>query len=92
MTHCRGIDFHSNNHAGVVTDGQDKRVFEKRISNDLSPTLKAYRETFRGVVMESTCNYYWLVTGLPEQGYNLQSVNTAVIKQYDGLKYSNAPY
>ena len=36
-----GIDLHSNNHVVVVIDEEDKRVLEKRLSNDLSLTLKA---------------------------------------------------
>lgn len=92
MSHYCGIDLHSNNHVVVVIDDEDKRVFEKRLSNDLSLTLKAlspYRETLQGIAVESTFNWYWLVDGLQEQGYDLQLVNTAAVKQYDGLKYSN---
>jgi len=91
MQHYCGIDLHSNNHVVVVIDEEDKRVFEKRLSNDLSLTLKVlspYRETLQSVAVESTFNWYWLVDGLQEHGYNLQLVNTAAVKQYDGLKYS----
>jgi transposase len=92
MSHYCGIDLHSNNHVVVVIDEQDKRVFEKRISNDLSLTLKAllpYRTSLQGIAVESTFNWYWLVDGLQEQGYDLSLVNTAAVKQYDGLKYSD---
>ena len=41
MSHYCGIDLHSNNHVMVVINGEDKRVFEKRLSNDLSLTLNA---------------------------------------------------
>ncbi len=66
-------------------------MFEKRIGNDLSLTLKAlspFQESLRGVAVESTFNWYWLVDGLQAQGYDLRLVNTAAVKQYDGLKYS----
>jgi transposase len=92
MTHYCGIDLHSNNHVVVVIDEEDKRVLEKRLSNDLSLTLEAlspYRKTLHGVAVESTFNWYWLVDGLQEQGYPLRLVNTAAVKQYDGLKYSD---
>jgi transposase len=75
----------------VVIDDEDKRVFEKRLNNDLSLTLKAlspYDETLQGIAVESTFNWYWLVDGLQEHGYDLRLVNTAAVKQYDGLKYS----
>ena len=91
MSHYCGIDLHSNNHYVVVIDKDDRRVLEKRLPNDLSATLKAlmpYRETLQGIAVESTFNWYWLVDGLQEQGYDLQLVNTLAVKQYDGLKYS----
>jgi len=91
MSHYCGIDLHSNNHLVVVIDEEDKRVFEKRLNNDLSLTLDAlspFQESLQGIAVESTFNWYWLVDGLQEHGYNLQLVNTAAVKQYDGLKYS----
>ncbi len=92
MSHYCGIDLHSNNHVVVVIDEEDKRVFEKRISNDLTLTLMAlspYRESLQSIAVESTFNWYWLVDGLQEYGYDLRLVNTAAVKQYDGLKYSD---
>ena len=91
MSHYCGIDLHSNNHVVVVIDEKDKRVLDKRLNNDLSATLdvlEPYRETLKGVAVESTFNWYWLVDGLQEHGYEVQLVNTAAVKQYDGLKYS----
>ena len=67
MSHYCGIDLHSNNHVVVVIDEEDKRVFDKRLNNDLSATLSAlapYRETLQGIAVESTFNWYWLVDGL----------------------------
>ena len=92
MKHYCGIDLHSNNHVIIVIDEEDKRVFERRVSNDLSLTIKAlspYRKTLQGIAVESTFNWYWLVDGLEAEGYDLQLVNTAAVKQYDGLKYCN---
>jgi transposase len=91
MTHYCGIDLHSNNHVVVVIDDEDKRVLDRRLSNDLSTTLEVlapYRESLQGVAVESTFNWYWLVDGLQEHGFGVQLVNTAAVKQYDGLKYS----
>lgn len=89
MPHYCGIDLHSNNHVVVVIDEKDKRVFDKRLSNDLSATLNVlapYRETLKGIAVESTFNWYWLVDGLQDNGFGVQLVNTAAVKQYDGLK------
>jgi transposase len=92
MSHYCGIDLHSNNHVVVITDDEDKRVVEKRLPNDLSLTLsllEPYRDDLSGIAVESTYNWYWLVDGLEDAGYYLRLVNTAAVKQYDGLKYSN---
>ena len=50
--------------------------------------LEPYRETLKGVAVESTFNWYWLVDGIQDKGFVCQLVNTAAVKQYDGLKYS----
>jgi len=92
MSHYCGIDLHSNNHVVVVIDEEDKRVLEKRLSNDLSLTLKAlspYRKSLQGIAVESTFNWYWLVDGLIEAGYPLHLANTLAIQQYNGIKYTN---
>ena len=41
----------------------------------------------RGVAVESTYNWYWLVDGLQAAGFTVHLVNTAAVKQYDGLKH-----
>ena len=67
-------------------------MYEKRLRNDLNLTLKAlapYRKWLVGVAVESTFNWYWLVDGLQEAGFQMKLVNTAAVKQYDGLKYSD---
>ena len=92
MKHYCGIDLHSNNHVVVIIDDEDKRVYEKRLRNDLNLTLKAlapYRKTLQGIAVESTFNGYWLVDGLEEAGFEVKLVNTAAVKQYDGLKYTD---
>ncbi len=91
MSHYCGIDLHSNNQVVVVIDEEDKRVFDKRLNNDLSAAIEVlspYRESLHGIAVESTFNWYWLVDGLQDAGFKVQLVNTAAVKQYDGLKYS----
>ncbi len=41
MSQYCGIDLHSNHHVVVVIDEEDKRVYEKRLPNDLNATLEA---------------------------------------------------
>lgn len=86
-----GIDLHSNNHVIVVIDEEDKKLLNKRIDNNLSTTLKLlapFKDQLHSIAVESTFNWYWLVDGLMEQGYSVDLVNTAAVKQYEGLKYS----
>lgn len=90
-----GIDLHSNNHVVVVIDQEDRRLVEKRLPNSLAHTtelLAPYRQDLAGIAVESTFNWYWLVDGLMDQGYHLHLVNTAAVKQYEGLKHTEDRY
>jgi len=86
------IDLHSNNSVLVVLDQKDKVVYEHRHPNDL-PTilaqLKPHKKSIQAIAVESTYNWYWLVDGLMEAGYDVKLVNTVAIKTYDGLKYTS---
>ena len=85
------IDLHSNNSVVAVLDGQDRTVYARRLPNDLGAIVAALRAcagTVRAVAVESTFNWYWLVDGLQDAGFTVHLVNTAAVKQYDGLKYS----
>ena len=84
------IDLHSNNSVVVVTDAGDRLVFGKRLRNDLASIVAALRScegALTGVAVESTYNWYWLVDGLQDAGFAVHLVNTAAVKQYDGLKH-----
>ena len=90
-----GIDLHSNNHVVVVIDEANRRVYERRLGNDLALTLGAlepYRKELAGVAVESTFNWYWLVDGLQAAGYPMRLVNTTAVQQYAGLKYTDDRY
>jgi len=87
-----GIDLHSNNSVIVLSDGEDKVVYRRRLPNELASVLaelEPYRDVIEGLVVESTYNWYWLVDGLMEAGYRLHLANTAAIIQYSGLKYAD---
>ena len=52
-----GIDLHSNNSVVVVSDEQDRVVYQRRLPNELGQILTAlapHREELVGVVVEST--------------------------------------
>ena len=90
MKYC-GIDLHSNNSVVIVSDEEDRIVFNKRLPNDLGQiraVLEAHREELAGVVIESTYNWYWLVDGLMDAGYRVHLAHPSAIKKYEGLKHS----
>jgi hypothetical protein len=49
--------------------------------------LEPFREQVQAIAVESTFNWYWLVDGLMEAGYQVQRVNTSAVRQYERLKY-----
>lgn len=88
-----GLDLHSTNTYIGILDTDFKRVFKKRISNNLDhilETLQPFRDQLKGLVVESTYNWYWLVDGLMDAGYGcVHLANPSAIKQYEGLKHSD---
>ena len=58
-----GIDLHANNSVVVVSDEEDRILYQKRLRNELGEMLCAfapYHDTLQGIVVESTYNWYWL--------------------------------
>ncbi|PWI30477.1 IS110 family transposase, partial [Vibrio albus] len=91
MTLYCGIDLHSNNHVVVVINECDEVLYQKRLGNDISFTIRAlepFKEELEAVAVESTFNWYWLADGLMAKGFDVKLVNTTAVQQYDGLKYS----
>ena len=89
-----GMDLHSSNtYLGIMEDRSMKKIYHKRIHNDLPAILyelEPFRDTLKGIVVESTYNWYWLVDGLMEAGYNcIHLANPSAMKQYEGLKHAD---
>lgn len=87
-----GVDLHCNNSYLGIIDKKERRVFKKKLPNDLREILRAlkpYRKDLEGIVVESTFNWYWLVDGLKENGYRVHLANPSAIRQYEGLKHSD---
>jgi len=92
MDYYSAIDLHSNNSFLVVIDECDKIIYERRLPNDLDKilfVLACYKDHIRGIAVESTFNWYWLVDGLKAAGYALHLVNTTAVQTYSGLKYTD---
>lgn len=86
------IDLHSDNSYLAIIDGTDRRVFEKRLKNEIGMVLSAlapFQQGMTAVAVESTFNWYWLVDGLQDAGYTARLVNTSAVRQYEGLKHSD---
>jgi transposase len=85
-----GIDLHSsNNYIGII-DENDKRIYKRKLPNELKAILgimEPFKEDIVGVAVESTYNWYWLVDGLMAHGYKVHLANPSAIKQYEGLKH-----
>jgi transposase len=86
-----GLDLHSRNTYIGIMDNAFNRVFKKRVSNHLEhilQTLDPFQAQLKGLVVESTYNWYWLVDGLMDAGYSsVHLANPSAIKQYKGLKH-----
>jgi transposase len=87
-----GIDLHANNSVVVLLNDQDQVIYQKRLPNHL-PTilepLNLHHGEIKGVVVESTYNWYWLVDGLMEADYRVHLAHPAAMQQYNGLKYTD---
>jgi transposase len=87
-----GMDLHSTNVVTQLIDEGDKVLYRKKQSCDLDQILNGlepFKDNIEGIAVESTYNWYWLVDGLMAAGYRVHLVNTAAVKQYEGLKYTD---
>ena len=92
MTAYAGIDLHSNNIYMAIIDHNNNRLFGKRLPNKLPLITKAllpFKKEISDIAVESTYNWYWLVDGLADEGYNMHLSNPAASKQYEGIKYGD---
>ena len=88
-----GLDLHSRNTYIGIMDQEFKRVFSKRVVNKLPVILKTlapFQDQLKGIVVESTFNWYWLIDGLMDAGYQcVHLANPSAMKQYAGLKHTD---
>ena len=92
MTLYCGIDLHANNSVISLIDDNDSVRFESRLPNDLDViirALKPFQSKLLACVVESTYNWYWLVDGLVDAGFDVRLAHTGAIPQYAGIKHTN---
>jgi len=92
IEHFAGLDLHCDNTAVVIIDQEEKWVIKRKLPNTLSKILEElnpYKPTMKGVVVESTYNWYWLVDGLEEAGYKVHLAHPGNIEGPAGKKHTN---
>lgn len=86
------IDLHANNSVVVLLNELDQVMYHQRLDDHLPMILEQlapYHSDIKGVLVESTYNWYWLVDGLMETDYRVHLANPAAMQQYSGLKYTD---
>lgn len=87
-----GIDLHSSNSYIGIMNMRSERIMSRRLPNDKEKILMAlrpFKEQIRGIAVESTYNWYWLVDALMGEDYRVHLGNPAAFQQYKGLKYAD---
>jgi transposase len=87
-----GMDLHSNNTLIGIIDEAGKKIFRGRFANKINVILKVlepYADRMKGIVVESTFNWYFLVDGLKANSYKVHLAHPAANQQYKGLKRTN---
>jgi hypothetical protein len=87
------LDLHLRNTYIGILDKEFTGVFKKRVANNLEillATLRPFCDKLKGIVVESTFNWYWLVDELMDAGYRcIHLANPSAIKQHEGLTHSD---
>lgn len=86
------LDLHSSNAYLGIIDEDGKRVFRRKLQNDeglMVKVLAPFKSDIKGIVVESTFNWYWAVDLLMEEGYKVHLANPSKIQKYSGLKYAD---
>jgi transposase len=86
------MDLHSSNTVIGIIDEKRKHVIDRKLPNDpelIRSFLKPYQSDLKGIVVESTYNWYWLADLLQEEGYQVHLSHPVANEQYNGLKHSN---
>jgi len=92
MELCCGMDLHSSNTVIGIIDEKRKHLIDRKLPNDpelIRNFLKPYKPELKGIVVESTYNWYWLADLLQEDGYRVHLSHPVANEQYNGLKHSN---
>jgi hypothetical protein len=84
------IDLHSNNLFIAIVDAEGQRIKHGRLFcelHEIEKFLRPSRSRIVSIAVESTFNWYWLVDGLQDRGYQVLLAKPAELTQYNGLKH-----
>ncbi len=88
MTFYCGIDLHSKKSHVCIIDKNGKKVKEENLNNDFTLILQFLKPFGKDVhiAIESTINWYWIVDGLQEAGYDVKLAHTLGLHMITGAK------
>ena len=72
-----GIDLRFDNNQVIIQDETQQTILERELPNcmgDILDTLQPFREDLDEIAIESALDWYWLVDGLMEAGYEVHLV------------------
>ncbi len=87
-----GMDLHRNNVVFGMVDHAGNRLKQKKLPcnlDSITQWLEPHRSRLQTIAIESTFNWYWLVDGLRDRGFEVVLANPAQIVQYDGIKHAD---
>ncbi|MDA8086724.1 MAG: IS110 family transposase [Nitrospiraceae bacterium] len=88
MTFYCGIDLHAKKSQFCIIDGDGKKMKEGNLYNEL-PLILEFLDPFGKdvrVAIECTINWYWLVDGLKDAGYDVRLAHTLGLYMITGAK------
>ena len=88
MKFYSGIDLHATNSFLCVIDDKDNIFLKEKVKNDLGAILYTL-ESFSpkpSVAVEATINWYWLVDGLQEAGFDVKLAHSMALYMITGAK------
>jgi len=88
MKYYCGIDLHTRDSVLCVIDGKDRIHLREKVPNCIF-TIVEILDQFSpkpAVVVEATLNWYWLVDGLQDHGFNVKLTHTYGLRMITGAK------
>ena len=88
MEFCCGLDLSARDCYVCVIDNNLSILVQKKVKNELPgiiDLLEPFKENLQ-IVIESTFNWYWLVDGLQEQGFDVCLAHTLGLYMITGAK------